>query len=289
MCEILPDDFAVPIDIESAVVVSEEEPYKDKYIELHEKLHADINLYPLYGYCFVIEHDDVLAKPRPLFTNWYINYPLADTYHTEWQWNENVPVLFPGPEKEISKIGFGNPVRIINSYLRTIARRFQDTDYRDPYNLRPQKQKKKGRQLYTTKRNLFVCNPSEQIHVKEFDAKVLFPPNYTFPDETKINAPSIKVAEEIVTDFVDQPVLDDTAVAEPVDDTVVNGLAYFGQSQGFDYDSDETFTYFDDGEKCIVGSDTETEFSTDKSDTEVDSSDFEEVPKVCDIGDNYET
>ena len=136
----------------------------------------------LYGRAIIIKHTHTeFAEKHELFTPLYTNYPLADSYTVQWLREVDTPLLVPGCQKSHIE-NFGNPVRIINSFLRGQQRCFKDTELlcnRDPDDLRPRKicQNRKGRKfrtLFTTQIQLFRCKPEEQIHITSFDSSVLF-------------------------------------------------------------------------------------------------------------------
>ena len=263
MVEVCPEDFAVPVDITESPVedrnsveyrndICDLEPvhdaqYLSEYFAVkHKQLHHDWSVFYLYGRYVTIcnKFDNLTRRNKQLFTKLYRNFPLAQCYTTKWFLEVNTPVLFPGREKP-QKVNFNNPVRIIDSYRRAQVQRLKDTElvlYRDSYNLRPvkipvKKQGKKYHTLFTTYRKLFLCNPKDRVVITSFDSSVLYKKNPKWTTES-LHFDSDTDSEN------------DTDILSDSDLRV--------KSKEPDYDSDETFTYWDDG-NMSVGSATETE------------------------------
>ena len=264
MLQVNPEDFAVPLDEVQTSVTEVERTEKhdalgeyldrssfltDYFAVKYKLLHHDVSVFLLYGNLLTIKNSSspCVQRQNELFTDVFKSFPLAAHYTANWQFHVNTPVLFPGKKKQ-HKENFSNPVRIINSYLRAQANRFKDTElvlYRDRYNLRPKKAPeskkcKTFRTLYTTHRELFLCKPHEQIVTKCYDSSVLYKknPRWTtenlhFDSDSDSNANSDAESEN--------PLLSDADFVRKVPQ----------------YDSDETFTYWDDN--LSVGSATETE------------------------------
>ena len=254
--------YAIPTEVESPVQVHETvdkqtgracinfevERYdylNDVFVVKHRLVHHDVSVCLLYGRAIIIKYTHTeFAEKHELFIPLYTNYPLADSYTVQWLHEVDTPLLVPGRQKSHIE-NFGNPVRIINSFLRGQQRCFKDTELlcnRDPDDLRPRKirQNRKGRKfrtLFTTQIQLFRCKPEEQIHITSFDSSVLFKSN---PKWT---------TNDVYTDNN----------ASDNSDAEIN-------AQGLDCDSDETFIYHNDG-------------TSDKSATETDS----ESPCLADV------
>ena len=141
MVEICADDFALPIEDNVIPTQNEENDNEenvyscfkdaDLYASVnlsdffqvkYKLLRHDISIFMLYGKLFTFnnKYDAGMQKKRKLFTDFYLNYPLAESYTVQWHLDVKTPVLLPGAAK-CSNPNFGNPTRIINSYLRSQA------------------------------------------------------------------------------------------------------------------------------------------------------------------------
>ena len=202
-----------------------------------------------------------------LFTPFYRNFPLADSYFVSWEYNVKTPVLFPGLDKCQQDKSYQNPARIINSYLRSVAKRFQDTDIREPYNLRPLKvpvkKGKKYRTLFTLRRSLFVCNPADQIKVTEFDSSVLFSKNSL--ESEKVNERTDNIPKQDI-------------IAHESDSDV-------SQKEDLGYESDETFIYFDDP-NCQLSQSSDTSDNEDGYFSEIDVNANEHLSQSSDTSEH---